>query len=212
MGVIVQCGCGNYVQIANESGEQQGQCPRCGKMVSVPMVVAIDEYGRATGRGVAVPTRIPPELQAPGKPPCCLVIHASNVDLKASFDASPVLISLAEAFAKKLRKHYNVEIASTPGTDCVNAIVNILKIDEGSRWVRYMFLLAGHTIFEIEGEIVSPTGQRMPFRLKDRGMFGLFGGDSLMMLRAGATSLGKKIARMVLKPKWSGAFPVQAAG
>ncbi|HEV8604111.1 MAG TPA: hypothetical protein VGQ99_02020 [Tepidisphaeraceae bacterium] len=205
MGVIVQCRCGNYVTVANERGETQGRCPQCNQVVSMPMAAggggAMAAGGMVSGGMIPVPTMVRQDLQAPDKPPCCLVIRADRVVLKATFDTSPVLISFVEGFAKKLRKQFNVQLvlAPQPGAPC--AVVNVLTMDEGNRMLRYMLLFAGHTIFEIEGEVISPAGERTPFRHKHRGVVGLFGGDSLGMMRGGGIYLGKKVAKMIEKMK-----------
>ena len=59
--------------------------------------------------------------------------------------------------------------------------------------------------------MISRGGQSMPFRQKNRGIAGLFGGDSLGMLKMGGAGLGKKVAKMVLKPKWAAGFEVLQA-
>ena len=199
MGVIVQCKCGNYVTIASEQGQTQAKCPQCGVVVFLPTA----QPGAAAMMGggmIAVPTMVPMSLQSPDKPPCYLTIRADHVKLTATFDTSPVLISFVEGFAKKLKKQFNVQIAPAPRPGAPCAVVNVLTMDEGNRMLRYLLgIFAGQTIFEIEGEVISPSGQRVPFRHKNRGMMGLFGGDSLGMLRMGGTALGKKVAKMVGK-------------
>ncbi len=201
MGVIVQCKCGNYVTIASEQGQTEGRCPQCGQTVLMPQV----GQGNALMLGggvIAVPTMVPAKLQAPDKPPCFLTIRADSVKLTASFDTSPVLISFVEGFAKKLRRQFNVQLATGPQAGAAGAVVNVLTMDEGNRMLRYLLgIFAGHTIFEIEGEIISASGQRAPFRHKNRGMMGLFGGDSLGMLRQGGNYLGKKVGKALGKMK-----------
>jgi len=122
------------------------------------------------------------------------------VKLTATFDTSPVLISFVEGFAKKLKKQFNVQLAPAPQPGAPCAVVNVLSMDEGNRLLRYLLgIFAGHTIFEIEGEVISASGERKPFREKHRGMMGLFGGDSLGMLRQGGSYLGKKVGKMIQK-------------
>ena len=199
MGVIVQCGCGNYVTIATEQGQTRAMCPQCGQAVLLPAVGPGSSL--LMGGGViAVPTMVPPSLQVLDKPPCYLTIRADHVSLTASFDTSPVLVSFVEGFAKKLKKQFNVQLAAAPQPGAPSAVVNVLKMDEGNRLLRYLLgIFAGHTIFEIEGEVISSSGQRTPFRHKHRGMMGLFGGDSLGMLRQGGVYLGKKVAKALAK-------------
>jgi hypothetical protein len=199
MGVIVQCKCGNYVTIAGEQGQTQAKCPQCGMVVFLPAA----QPGAAAllgGGVVAVPTVVPAKLQVPDKPPCYLTIRADHVKLTATFDTSPVLISFVEGFAKKLKKQFNVQLAAAPQAGAPSAVVNVLTMDEGNRLLRYLLgIFAGHTIFEIEGEVISANGERKPFREKHRGMMGLLGGDSLGMLRQGGSHLGKKVGKMVGK-------------
>ncbi|HEV8293373.1 MAG TPA: hypothetical protein VGP94_15660, partial [Tepidisphaeraceae bacterium] len=159
MGVIVQCRCGNYVTIANERGQTQGQCPQCKQVVFMPQV-GPGSSPMMGGGMIAVPTMVPEKLRATDKPPCYLVIRADRVNLTASFDTSPVLISFVEGFAKKLKKQFNVQLAPAPQPGAPSAVVNVLTMDEGNRWLRYFLLFAGHTIFEIEGEVISSSGQR----------------------------------------------------
>lgn len=199
MGVIVQCKCGNYVTIANERGETRAMCPQCGQAVAVP-AVGPGSSPMLGGGVIAVPTMVPAKLQALDKPPCYLTIRADHVNLTASFDCSPVLISFVEGFAKKLKKQFNVQLAPAPQPGAPSAVVNVLTMDEGNRMLRYLLgIFAGHTIFEIEGEVISSSGQRTPFRHKNRGMMGLFGGDSLGMLRQGGMYLGKKVGKALGK-------------
>jgi len=201
MGVIVQCRCGNYVTIASERGETQAKCPQCGVVVFLPTA----QPGAAAMMGggvIAVPTMVPAKLQSPDKPPCYLTIRADHVRLAAKFDTSPVLISFVEGFAKKLKKQFNVQLAPAPRPGAPSAVVNVLNMDEGNRMLRYLLgIFAGHTIFEIEGEVISSSGQRAPFRHKNRGMMGLFGGDSLGMLKQGGNYLGKKVGKALGKMK-----------
>jgi len=199
MGVIVQCKCGNYVTIATEQGQSQGMCPQCGQRVLLP-AVGPGSSPMMGGGVIAVPTMVPPKLQAPDKPPCYLTIRADHVNLMAKFDTSPVLISFVEGFAKKLKKQFNVQLVPAPQPGAPSAVVNVLTIDEGNRMLRYLLgIFAGHTIFEIEGEVISSSGQRVPFKHKNRGMMGMFGGDSLGMLRQGGMYLGKKVGKAMGK-------------
>jgi hypothetical protein len=201
MGVIVQCRCGNYVTIASERGETQAKCPQCGAVSFLPAPGA-GPSPLIGGGVIAVPTMVPMSLQSPDKPPCYLTIRADHVKLAASFDTSPVLISFVEGFTKKLRKQFNVQLAPAPQPGAPSAVVNVLAMDEGNRVLRYLLaIFAGHTIFEIEGEIISASGQRVPFRHKNRGMMGLLGGDSLGMLRQGGMYLGKKVGKALGKMK-----------
>ena len=199
MGVIVQCRCGNYVTIASEQGQTEGKCPQCGQVVLLP-AVGPGSSPMFGGGVIAVPTIVPAKLQAPDKPPCYLTIRADHVNLTAKFDTSPVLISFVEGFAKKLKKQFNVQLAPAPRPGAPSAVVNVLNMDEGNRMLRYLLgIFAGHTIFEIEGEVISSSGQRVPFRHKNRGMMGLFGGDSLGMLKQGGNYLGKKVGKAIQK-------------
>ena len=64
MGVIVQCKCGNYVTIASEQGQNQGMCPQCGQAVFLP-AMGPGSSPLMGGGVIAVPTMVPPKLQAP---------------------------------------------------------------------------------------------------------------------------------------------------
>ena len=196
MGVIVQCRCGNYVTIASERGMTQGQCPQCGQTVLLP-AMGPGSSPMMGGGAIAIPTMVPERLRVADKPPVYLTIRADRVNLTASFDTSPVLSAFVEGFAKKLRKQFNVQLAPAPQPGAPGAVVNVVTMDEGNRMLRYFLLFAGHTILEIDGEVIAASGQKLPFKHKARGMMGLFGGDSLGMLKMGGMSLGKKVAKQV---------------
>src|ERR1041385_913609 len=124
MGVIVQCRCGNYVTIASEQGQTQAKCPQCGVVVFLPTAQS-GAAAMAGGGMIAVPTMVPPKLQALDKPPCYLTIRADHVNLVATFDTSPALISFVEGFAKKLKKQFNVQMAPAPQPGAPSVVVNV---------------------------------------------------------------------------------------
>ena len=149
-----------------------------------------------------VPTAIPEKLRRPGQPPCHLVFITQGADLNAEFDLSPALQSFADAFAKKLKKRFDVQLfAPAEGqAGAAAAYVRIISMDEGNRWLRYFLgIFFGGTTFEVEGTVVSTAGASTPFHFKHRGRTGLFGGSSLALLKLSGKYLGGKLGKVVLK-------------
>jgi hypothetical protein len=148
---------------------------------------------------VQVPAELPPKLRFPGCPTCHLVISSAGADVNANFDASPVLRSFAEAFAKALKKKFDVQLSPpAAGQPAMLSFVRVIRLDQGNRWLRYFFgLFAGGTTLELDGHVTPPGGQPIPFTLKHRGRLGVLGGDSLALLKLDGKILGKKVAKRV---------------
>jgi hypothetical protein len=129
-----------------------------------------------------------------------LVIDANGAHINTSFDVSPALQSLADNFAKKLRKRFDVQIVAQAPPDAPSAYIRLVHIDEGNRFLRYFLtFFAGKTVFDIEGQVNSLTRGQQYFHERHKGTAGLLGGGALALLKVSAKILGTKIAKKILK-------------
>jgi hypothetical protein len=149
---------------------------------------------------VCIPSAIPERLRSPGLPPCWLSLSVQGAVVKAEFEVEPVLTAFVEAFAKKLKKRHDVRMGSAPLNTGPCAEVRVVRIDAGSRMLRYMLtFFAGKTCFEAAGSITGPTGQRCPFHFQHKCIGGFFGGSSLNLLKLDAANVANRVAKAVLK-------------
>jgi hypothetical protein len=140
------------------------------------------------------------KFRRPGLPPCHLVFITQGADVNCQFDPSPALQSLANGFAVALKKQFDVYLVPPPHAGVPTAFVRIIAVDEGNRLLRYFLgIFFGATTYEVEGNVIGPRGQSTPFHFKQRGRIGMFGGDSLNLLKAGGVWLGKKVGKALLK-------------
>lgn len=215
MPIDFHCPCGALLSAEDSRAGLTVSCPNCNQVLEVPAdaplaAQPLDYAGNgglpsgpiASPRGgfVLAPDTIPPKLRSPGLPPCYLVFHTRGAYLHASFDVSPALQSLADAFAKKLRKRYDVQIVEQVPPDAPSATIRLLQIDEGNRFLRYLLtFLAGKTNFEIEGRINNQSSGQQFFHESHKGTAGLLGGSALALLKASGKALGTKVAKKLLK-------------
>lgn len=224
MPIKVTCACGKVLKAPDHLAGKQARCPGCGSVLQVPPdhgpidVKPIAQVAPiptavpvaqpvAPSLDVAVPAAplgtpvdVPAGLRSPGLPPCRLSLSMAGALVEADFDVTPVLAAFVGAFAKKLRKRYDVQIGPV-GPDVVpNADVRVARINQGSRMLRYMFtFLAGKTCMEVTGTVTGETVREQPFQFKHRCSVGLFGGNSLGLLKLDARNLGTKVAKAVLR-------------
>jgi hypothetical protein len=213
MAIVYPCTCGEILEAeANEVGRQV-QCPSCGEALVVPSsssstpVHALNYSAgggvKRPGSWVRTPAAVPEKLRSPGMPPCYLVLQTNGADVKAEFDPSPVMDTLAEGFAKKIRKRFDVQIVQAPppppdASPCV--VLRLVRLDEGNRLLRYFLtFFAGGTVLELQGDVRSASGKQQSIRERHKGRAGLFGGDSINLLKASAKYLGTKIAKKAMK-------------
>lgn len=213
MAISIPCRCGQTLFADESRVGQQVQCPTCQAVTTVPMPVQTLNYagGGAAGRPggpiapppssvVRTPAFIPEKLRAPGLPPCYLVLDTRGAGVNASFDASPVMDAFAEAFAKKVRRRYDVQIVTAPPDASPCAFIRLVRIDEGNRFLRYFLtFFAGKTVLELEGEVRSASGVQQSIHETHKGTAGLLGGGSLGLLKLSAKHLGTKVAKKTLK-------------
>jgi len=216
MPIDFNCPCGALLSADDSRAGLTVSCPNCNQVLEVPADAPLTaeplDYARSGGtitsgpvaspRGgfVIPPDTIPPKLRKPGLPPCYLVFHTRGAHINASFDASPVLQSLADAFAKKLRKRYDVQIVQQAPPDAPSATIRLVQVDEGNRFLRYFLtFFAGKTILEIEGRTTNQTSGQQFFHETHKGITGVIGGSALGLLKVSGKALGTKVAKKLLK-------------
>ena len=205
MPIQLQCTCGQMISAGDEQLGLLVQCPRCGAALTVQAPGAVQPnyagaYTPPPGAAVHAPSFMPDNLRSPGLPPCFLIFSVEHARLKTTFDVSAALQELSEAFAKKSRKQFDVQIAPTAPDGVAAVFVRLLHADEGNRWLRYFFaLFAGKTVLEIDGEMRNAAGIRAPFHETQKGSVGVFGGDSLGLLKVSGKILGGKLAKKLMK-------------
>lgn len=222
MPMLINCECGGEIEVEDDSVGKSVHCPACQREAVVPAqdaglgvpVASVTPLsyaapGQSAGGPIApppgdelrLPTSIPPKLRFPDCPPCHLVISPVGADVNATFDTSPVLTTFVETFAKKLKKRFDVQL-TPPATDdpAMVCFVRVIRIDQGNRFLRYFLgLFAGATVFEIDGRVTAPGRPPVPFTLKHKGRMGLFGGNSLSLLKLSSKVLAKKVAARTKK-------------
>lgn len=149
---------------------------------------------------VHTPSDLPPKWRHPGMPAVYLVLITQGANIEAAFDVSPAMEQIAIGFAKKLGKKYDVQIVSAVPAEGPYALVRLVNVDEGNRFLRYFLtLFAGKTVLEVEGTTRSITAKTTPYAHKHKGTGGIGGGSGISLLKASGMYLGKKIAKQVLK-------------
>jgi hypothetical protein len=134
-------------------------------------------------------------------------MSTAGADVQADFDASPVLDTFAEIFAKQLKKRYDVRLEPLPpGEAAALTFVRVMTLQQGNRWLRYFLglfamLFNAGTVFEIEGNVQVPGKEPIPFQFKHRCHMGMFGGSSLSLLKLDAKVVAKKVAAKVRKAR-----------
>ena len=148
---------------------------------------------------IALPASVPEKLRSPGMPSCWLTLSTSGAVVKADFDVAPVLEALVTAFAKTLKKRYNVSLGPARANGGPSALVSVVSIDQGNRFLRYFLtFFAGGTCLEVTGAVTGRDGRQVPIRFRHRCTAGLFGGSGLKLLKLDAAYVGKKVAKAVL--------------
>jgi len=146
------------------------------------------------------PDAIPAKFRdQPGLPYCTVSITAANAVLKGEFSTQAALNSFVAGLATALKKKYNVRLdAPAPGSP--NVMANVIQMDGGNRFLRYMLtFFGGKTVLEIEGEVTGPLGQTQAFLFTHKGAVGLFGGSADSHFKISAAVIAKKAAKLLLK-------------
>jgi len=203
MPIQLKCACGLLI---NAGDDQMGflvRCPACGASLSVPdpraqMAMSAGAVLASAPR-VRTPGFVPDQLHAPGLPPCYLVFSTEHAIVNAAFDVSPVLDAFLEGFAKKVRKTFDVQIAPAAPGGAPSVSVRLIAVDEGNRLLRYFLaLFAGKTVLQVEVVLQTAGGQHATFNETHKGSIGVFGGDSLGLLKLSGKALGVKMAKKLL--------------
>jgi len=144
--------------------------------------------------------QLPQKLRSPGLPPCWLSLATEGAVIKTDFGLGRVMDAFVEAFAKKLKKRYDVQPGPAPQAAGPSAFVQLVSVDKGNRFLRYFLaLFAGKTCFEVQGHVIGTSGQRQDFVLDHKSGIGFFGGSSEGLLKVDAKVVARKIAKMLLK-------------
>jgi hypothetical protein len=216
--ISFNCKCGEALQMEESQAGTWVQCPACGVVMTVPSESEpISMKPVSTPQGsvrapraesmpspmdnfAAVPTSIPENLRSPGNPPCYLMLITRGAVVSEAFDVLPVMEALAQAFAKKMRSRYDVQIVSKAPESAPSAVIRLARIDEGNQFLRYFLtFLAGKTVLEVTGNVRSASGTQVTIHETHKGMAGLMGGSSKSLIKASAKYLGTKIAKKALK-------------
>ncbi len=203
MSITIRCECGKVFSMGDDYAGMKVKCPACGGIVQAVAAATLSDVALdlapPPSLEVRLPTQLPAKLQNPNLPPLWLTMSAEGADINADFAVESVFQAFAESFAKKLKGKYNVQLAA-PVAGTSGAVVNVARIDKGSRFMRYFLgIFAGGTTLEIEGQAITASGQGIPFKHTHKGRGGLFGGSSEGLLKTSAKYLGTKVAKAALK-------------
>ena len=115
--------------------------------------------------------------------------------VKASFPVGEV----AEAFRRQFDKDWAKRSRKLSLQAQVTVEGNFVRIDEGSRFLRWLLTwIAGHAVVEIEGRF-SVNGQPVDsFHFTQKYGFGLAGGNSKSMVLCGAEALASRVVDTVV--------------
>ncbi len=211
--------CGKKLNAPEDSMGKRAKCPACQSVFALtqpppgaaapavppPPVPLAPEPAPAiplSPESTAVPLRagaIADELRSPGMPVCCLELSADGADINVDFDIASILDAFVQTFVKVARKTFDVQLGPAPPDCPMRAVVRIVRMDKGARWMRYFLLFVGSTRLAIEGEVIAQTGESMPLVLEQRGSWGLFGGSSRGLLISTARILGRRVAKKAKK-------------
>jgi hypothetical protein len=148
---------------------------------------------------VPVPEEISAKHVNPQGVPCHIMILPGAPHVNADFPLRPVMQKFINSLASKAKSKYNISLTSTPGPG-LNVTLQILTIEMGNRFLRYLFgIFGGHARFEVQGSASMNGGPETPLHAKLSLSFGLLGGNSQSLLTSCAAGCGKKIAKQLLK-------------
>jgi hypothetical protein len=94
-----------------------------------------------------------------------------------------VTTAIAERLAKKLKKHYRIELGSPPEGSMPSVHVKIVSIRDGNAFLRFFMVLLGPLFLlffskfcqahmKIKGDVTSADGLEMPFDCEIRSIGG----------------------------------------
>lgn len=122
-----------------------------------------------------------------------------NTVVKAKFDTSEITNLFQESLNHHLEKK-GLVIYQGQGEAQIMIRGQVVTVDEGNRWLRYFLtFLGGKTVFEAEGEVlINGVSAGEVHSVKKSGI-GLFGGNSIGLLKTNAKAVAKDITGQVIK-------------
>jgi hypothetical protein len=121
-----------------------------------------------------------------------------GADITLSFGPVEVIQRLRNRLEKKLGKK-GIKLFWTNEVDSPEIAIRIVKIDQGSQLLRYIFPLLGPAVLEVEGRVAIAGSTPRQFHYTQKAQMGLFGGSAKSMLNFCADRVSGKIAKDVLK-------------
>jgi len=113
--------------------------------------------------------------------------------------SSPVQ-EVIDAFHSAFEKEWTKRSSKMQITKPVVIEGNFVRIDEGSRWMRYVLtLFAGHAVVEVDGNATLDGQQIAELHYVEKSAAGLFGGNSRDLLKLCAGGAARKIAKNVIQ-------------
>lgn len=124
---------------------------------------------------------------------CCMMkLRSSSV----SVEPTSLVDILREKLQKRLlKKGYAMNLV--PQNADPTLLVHLVRLDEGSRMMRYIMPFVSPAIMEVEGRVATPNARQ--FKFVQKAQVGLFGGSTMGMMTVNADRLATKIAKEVVK-------------
>jgi hypothetical protein len=123
----------------------------------------------------------------------------ANAVVKTKLDASELANLFHETLNSQLEKK---GLAIDKGGGGAQIVIRgqVVKIDEGNRWLRYFLtFLGGKTVFEVEGQVLINGLVAGELHSAKKSGAGLFGGSPSNLLRNNARSAARDITGQVMK-------------
>lgn len=116
-----------------------------------------------------------------------------------SISVGEIVAVISDELKKLIQKAGHVVTVKENGGISVEG--DVVLIDEGKRFLRYLFgpLGIGATKLEVEGTIRSKGGAVHDFRIKKKGLGGIGGGNSELLLEYSARRAARKISKLIQK-------------
>lgn len=215
--------CGTQLEAPDDYAGMDVSCPSCETVFTVPAEQKAPEPAPAPQTRIAPPPSmgtpasdsaiapppgadvnfiiaLPEKFQSPGYPDCWLDMSSEGAVIDADFKVDPVLEAFALAFAKRLKKKYNVQLGRPADGEIPCAQVRVVSIVAGNRFLRYFLtFIAGKTCFEITGVVRGTAGKASEFTYRHKTGVGVFGGNSLSLLKMDAAITANRVAKLVIK-------------
>jgi hypothetical protein len=125
---------------------------------------------------------------------CMLKIESSNL----SFEPTELILQLREKLEKRLLKK-GFATQWVPQTEEPTLLVHLVRIDEGSRLLRYIAPFISPAVMEVEGRVKGTDPLARTFHYVQKAQVGLLGGSAKSMMKANVDRLAVKIVKDVVK-------------